>query len=107
MLKLKASLILLLITLNSCGIPKIRPIERCVISFDNNKCRCHEYTISDKTIGRTSDSYDKPIEYCDKGVVFIPKEWGALRSWFFEIQEFLKDRKGNKKVRKKLKKYRD
>lgn len=74
-----------------------RPAERCVMFINplviegrtvwEGKCRCHDYTISAKILGRTSESVDHPVDYCKRLVGFRPKEWtDFFVSWFEEIQ---------------------
>lgn len=89
---MKLILMLLLIISSSCQtFPKVKVLERCVISVDSNKCRCHSYQISEKNIGRVSESIDRSIEYCDKLIGFRAESWTELRVWFEEIYLWLDD----------------
>jgi len=87
-------------------------IERCVIFLKeveediySGKCRCHEYEITLDNIGRVSESFDRPLNYCDRYVAFKPSEsWTELRAWFEELifwenqrQKDIKDFKKNHK----------
>ena len=106
-MKQKMNLIgmMLLITLSSCAFPTIRKIERCVVSTDFDKVRCHQYEISKENIGRVSESYDLDIDHINNGIAFTQSEWKALRVWFEEIYLWLNDRnKEAKHLDPKLKK---
>lgn len=99
-LRLSKSLITLSIIFPSVGcdgFPKIDPVERCVISFDFQKCRCHMYKF-DNPPGerRVSDSYDEPIAYCHNAVAFRTNPggaWSTIVSWMDEIYFYLRDKK--------------
>lgn len=78
-------LILVLIISTSCRMPSTE-VERCVLSIEYYKCRCHKYEVTQEHIGRVGDSYDKPYEYCDKLVGFRPSDWAVLRGWMNEVQ---------------------
>jgi len=95
MQKLKMSLILLLIVSTSgCEFPWLKkPIERCVINVQANYCICHDYEITEKNIGRISESKEHPLEYCHGAVVFRGDSWAALRAWFEEIKVFVEQKK--------------
>ena len=101
----KIGIMLLMIFLNSCGFPQIKPpLERCVVSFEYQKCRCHLYEISKNNIGRISDSIDHPIEYCENLIGFRPDEWSRLAVWFHQVFAWLHQQSDSKWVKKKLKK---
>lgn len=52
--------------------------ERCLVSVDFDKCRCHDYIITPSFSGRISDSFDRPLEYCNNFVGFSPLSWVEL-----------------------------
>lgn len=87
------------ISLSSCvSIPwPARDAERCGLFINKveiegrelweGKCRCHDYRISRKTVGRVSDSIDHPVEYCKRLVGFRPLEWtDVFVSWFDDLR---------------------
>lgn len=96
---MKMSLILALtICLSGCGkvfIPKMDDHERCVVSVKFNKCRCHIYRVSSEKVGRISDSYDKPLNYCNNLVGFKPSIWIEYVLWFEEVFEAVNDANNN------------
>lgn len=65
-------------------------VERCVISIEFDKCRCHQYQINKDNIGIVGESTDHELEYCDKLVGFRPKEWGTLRTFIGDVMLYLK-----------------
>lgn len=92
--------IFLLLLLASCrGIPPKSnlTIERCFIVIEqeivseNGKlsymghCRCHNWSISKDSIGRSSDSENRPLLYCDKKGGMNGDDWGKttifLEDW--------------------------
>lgn len=81
MLRLKMSLIAgLIIFLSGCVSSQPRPSftireERCVVSVEFDKCRCHEYLITEKFSGRVSESVDRDLAYCDRFVGFSAESW--------------------------------
>lgn len=91
-----SSIILLTIFLSGCrNIPfPSRDIERCSLFINqvegdlySGKCRCHDYRISKKFLGRVTEPVDHPIEYCKRLVGFRPTEWtDVFVSWFEELQ---------------------
>ena len=87
-LKLKMSLILLLtICLEGCASFKFSELadhERCVWSLKHQICRCHTYRVSPETVGRVSESVNKPAEHCDKLVGFAPETWIEYVLWLEE-----------------------
>jgi len=52
---------------------KIPPLERCVYSYQFNKCRCHMYDIM--KMERIGESYDLEVSYCDDIVGFKASDW--------------------------------
>lgn len=74
---MKMILILLLTGfLSSCKTQSFRiEEERCVVSTEFNKCRCHQYVITEGFSGRVSESVDKELEYCDRHVSFSASAW--------------------------------
>lgn len=91
---LMSSMLLSMVFLSGCyKFPEIKPFERCVMSIDLEACRCHEYTISKDTIGRTSHSTSYPVGYCTQGkvVVFKVKTWGKIYNWLIESRDWLTD----------------
>jgi len=96
MRRLKLTLILLLITCLNLGcatvtLPELADHERCVVSIEHDKCRCHLYRVSAKEVGRVSDSYDKPLPYCDKLIGFSPDTWVEYVLWFEEAFQAAED----------------
>lgn len=95
MRKLKTSLILLLtIFLSSCAhvqLPILEDQERCVVSIELNRCRCHMYRVTKEKVGRVSESVNKPISYCEKLVGFKPTSWIKFVLWFEEAFEAVED----------------
>ncbi len=94
---LRLTLILLpMIFLSSCKLPwPNRDVERCTLFINridesdnySGKCRCHDYRISQKFLGRVSEPIDHPVEYCKRLVGFRPTEWtDFFVSWFEELQ---------------------
>jgi len=78
-------LILLLMTFSGCqSFPTIEPQERCVISLEFDKCRCHEYDLMEDR--RVSESYDETVEYCERMVGFRPDSWEDIKIWLGEIK---------------------
>jgi len=89
-------ILLLIISLNvGCrGTIKLPPIvdqERCIISLEFNKCRCHMYRVSHKEIGRVGESTNKPLEYCDKLIGFKSSAWINYALWFEEVFQIVAD----------------
>jgi len=76
-------------------LPTIENQERCVLSLEYNKCRCHEYAVTRQVIGRVSPSEDKPIEYCENLVGFKASSWVKYVLWFEEIFETVDDANKN------------
>jgi hypothetical protein len=76
--------LLLVLLLNSCnGIPPAKriDIERCFLTIDkevsindtnyySGACICHNYRVGDE-LKRTSESKEKPLNYCNKQATFI------------------------------------
>lgn len=85
-----------MITISSCNFPTIDPIERCVLSIDYQKCRCHLYEISIDNVGRVSDSVDYPLEYCENLIGFRPDNWEYVYLWIKEVWIWVKDNKRSK-----------
>ncbi len=93
------SIILLIISTSCCSssvekMPVLKyPVERCGIFLKKlegetytGKCRCHNYEITEKFIGRISKSVDHPLSYCKNHVVFNPASaWVKLRTWLEEL----------------------
>ena len=90
-----------IIFLSSCvNIPPARRIttERCVpyieqipdsIDRYTGFCRCHSYVIGDE-IGRTSESKDKPLNYCSKIIGFpkyVTEVYPFLKEWSVFLQQ--------------------
>lgn len=51
------------------------------------KCRCHDYRVSKKFVGRVTEPVDRPVEYCKRLVGFRPTEWtDVFVPWFDELQ---------------------
>ena len=90
-----------IVCLSSCvGIPPKRNVttERCVpiieqipesIDRYTGYCRCHAYIIGDQ-IGRISDSYDKPLNYCSKIIGFpkyVTEVYPFLKEWSIFLQQ--------------------
>jgi hypothetical protein len=74
-MKTIGTLLLMILTLSGCNsierkaickeIKKneIIPLEKCMISFKFQKCRCRIFNMNTwETIG---EAYDQPLEYCD------------------------------------------
>lgn len=82
---MKAILIIALTISSGCNsFPTIQPLERSVLSLEYDKCRSHMYDpMTDRRIGQ---SYDEPIEACEKMVGFKPDEWAKLKIWFGRIK---------------------
>lgn len=82
----KMSLMTLLITclsLSSCKNQTFDiTVERCFPVTEFNKCRCHEYRISDEYTGRVSDSYDKSLNYCTRFVAFSARDYVEILDLF-------------------------
>lgn len=93
------------IYLSSCvNIPPKRNIttERCVpvieqipesIDRYTGYCRCHKYVMGDQ-IGRVSDSYDKPLNYCSK-IIGFPKYVSEVYPYLEEWRVFLLQQEKN------------
>ena len=90
----------LIICLSGCqSFPKFnndRPIERCFTLINSagegvyaGKCRCHQYIIKNGHIGRVSDSYDKPLDYCNKFAAYSPGDWVEFVDWFDSIFNYV------------------
>ena len=97
--------LILILTLVSCAgvkLPEKADEERCVISVEYNKCRCHQYRVVPAFVGRVGDSYDKPMAYCDRRVSFSAESWIEFVLWFEESFQAVKD--ANKKNKKRFKK---
>ena len=73
------SLVFILVSCNTP--PRNIEIERCFPAmvkdmtiegetYHTGYCRCHQYSIGEN-IGRTSESVNKPLKYCDKQATFI------------------------------------
>lgn len=72
-------------TFSGCrSFPTIDLQERCVNLPEFNKCRCHKYNLIDDE--RVSDSYDEPIEYCERLVGFPPESWEEIKVWLGEVK---------------------
>lgn len=94
MLRLKKILSLVLIICSSgCAIklPKLADQERCIVSFEFQMCRCHMYRISPERVGRVSQSYNRPVEYCEKLIGFRPDSWVDIPNWLQEVFDTVKD----------------
>lgn len=99
MQKLLVMLILVLTGfLSSCrGIPPKSnlTIERCFLVLQDEMsmedggwsytgyCRCHNWSITKDSIGRSSESVNKPLLYCDKKGGMSAEDWGKT-SLFLE-----------------------
>lgn len=98
-------IVLLTICLESCKMPRIilptiKDHERCsafIIEIEDElfegKCRCHQYRISEKFIGRISESYDLPLTYCSNQVQFSATTWSDEYLYFFDELFFMKENK--------------
>lgn len=86
-------IIILLLTISSCrtiGLPVIKPQLRCAISFQFDKCRCHEYDLMKAT--RVSGPQDYPISFCEDLIGFSAKSWAAdITPWARESIRFYND----------------
>lgn len=84
---------LLMISSVACrtiGQPVIKPQERCALSFQFNKCRCHLYDLA-KAV-RVSEPADFPLEYCEDLVGFSAKSWASdITPWARESIRFYND----------------
>lgn len=87
--------ILLLITfLSGCtsiNLAEKSDEERCVLSVEFQKCRCHQYRVSASQVGRVSESVDRPIEYCEDLVGFQPKAWVRYVIWIEDVFQAVED----------------
>jgi hypothetical protein len=82
--------ILMMMLLISCNPPKIKKQERCVLSFQFNKCRCHMYDLmKQKRVGK---SYDLDIQYCEDLVGFHVETWAEeINPWAKESKRYYQD----------------
>ena len=80
-------------------LPQLADQERCVISIELNKCRCHQYRVSPEKVGRVSDSVDRPVEYCERFVGFSPDSWVEFVLWLEETFEAVNDANEQKLTR--------
>lgn len=101
MLKPRLILILPLISCLSCqtNFPTIAPQERCVVVLESDQgqyCRCHMYKWDSSGIGRTSESVDHEVMYCNKLIGFSPDSTGAIYEWQESIRLYLN--RQNKKL---------
>jgi hypothetical protein len=88
-------LILLLTTFSACqNFPSVEPQERCVLSLEFNKCRCHLYDLMNDR--RISDSYDEDATYCERLVGFRPEAWQNIKIWLGEIKIWRESRNRSK-----------
>jgi hypothetical protein len=88
--------------LSGCGkvlIPKMDDHERCVVSIEFNKCRCHIYRVAPEFVGRVGNSYDKALNYCNNLVGFKPSVWVEYVLWFEEVFQAVDDA-NNKSLQK-------
>lgn len=89
---MKRILILLLIIFSGCqSFPTVDPQERCVAVISLNKCRCHDYDLMEDR--RESDSYDRPLEYCEKLIGFRPDAWKEIKVWLGDIKIWRESRR--------------
>jgi len=107
--KLKMILMITLILCLSLSCKKMpllgTPIERCGTFMEEveedlyvGKCRCHEYEITLKNIGRISESVDHPLSYCNKAIVFkASSSWAELRAWIEALVFWENERRKKKK----------
>ena len=69
----RVSGIILLMIFSGCGCVKFAQVERCTVSFEFEKCRCHLY---DPNIGeRVSPAFDFPLKKCNDLTGFSPETW--------------------------------
>jgi len=89
-------MMLSMIFLSGCQAPEIRDRERCLIVLRKDnitpRCRCHQYHIGRDKVGKVGDSYNKPLEYCDRLVGFRPDEWALLYTDIVELMEWVNDK---------------
>jgi len=94
----KMSLIGLVIAFLS-GCVTTRPVnfeyraERCIITTEFDKCRCHEYLITPNFSGRVSESIDRELEYCDRFIGFSADDWVQLVNQITNVIRKSTDRK--------------
>ena len=92
-MKTHMMILLMMLSACACGVPKIEPQERCVVSFTFDKCRCHMYDIMSHE--RVSDAYDMDVEYCDDVIGFRAKVWlEEITPWMKELFRWWEDRNG-------------
>jgi hypothetical protein len=85
-----ALLMIFSISCRTIGQPIIAPQERCALSFQFNKCRCHLYDL--QKAERVTEPADYPIEYCEDLVGFSAKAWAAdITPWARESIRFYND----------------
>ena len=75
----------LLIILTSCSMPELPKIERCIVDLKYSRCLCHDYEITKKRAGRTSDTVVHNLEYCERMVGFTPEHYGFFRMWLGDL----------------------
>lgn len=70
--------------------PKIRPVERCTISFKFNKCRCMQYDLM--IMERIGEAYDVPVAYCDDLTGFKFDDFATIiKPWANESRRAYED----------------
>ena len=84
------TLLMICSVLVACDPPSIDPQERCTVSFEFNKCRCHLYDLMKQK--RIGDAYDKEITYCDDVTGFHANDWlTEVTPWAKELRRWGND----------------